>query len=699
MQKPIVAAVAIVGASALALGVLAAQTSDVVEPRPFGLGETRAIAALQPFEDCNEFLGWVRAAALERVGPYGLTDRGPWVMYDTMAGAEATDDADSAPRDAQTAAPTVTTAVASTTNNQVSGVDEPDVIKTDGRYLYTVAGGRLLVVDTTTDSIVGRVQLTDDGAFAGRDLLIAGDRALVLGGGSWYGGVADTGVAVDAIFPGPYPGSASGTFVIEVDLSDRSAPEVTDRVRIDGAYTSARLVGGVARIVVSADPTAAFGFVQPTVPGERGERRAETMNRALIEESVASDWLPTAVRVDSGGDELGEPAPLLDCSDAAHPDRFSGFSMLTVLTVDLADGLDTGLERANGAGVLATGATVYANAEHLYVAAPEYVEWDALSNREVEIANRNFGTDLHRFDITDPETTTYDGSGTVKGSLLNQFAMDEFEGVLRVATTTAAQWSASDATIASESAVTTFAFRNDALEQIGRVGDLGRDEQIQGVRFIGTTGYVVTFRQTDPLYTIDLTDPGAPRVVGELKILGYSAYLHPVTDGLLLGVGIDATDTGTRTGLQVSLFDVSDPANPQRVAQYALADAGSSAEWDHHAFTWWPTGDTSGIAYLPYEGWARDIGILEGDAAPTTAAPSMGALALTVDLTAATIAEAGRISHQGRPVAAGSDSTYLPIDRIVVIGDRVWTRSEGGLLETALDGAGTSAWVQFPAAG
>lgn len=697
MHKPILAAVGIVGASALALGALAAQTADVVEPRPFGLGGARAVSALQPFDDCEAFLGWVKGAALERVGPYGLTDREPWIMYDTMAGAESFDDAAGAPRDGSTAAPTATTAVASTTNNQVSGVDEPDVIKTDGRYLYTVAHGRLVIVDTTTDAIVGSVHLTDESTVAGSDLLIAGDRALVLGGGAWYGGVADTGVAADSIFPGPYPGGASGTFVIEVDLSDRSAPEVTDRLRIDGAYTSARLVDGVARIVVSADPTATFGFVQPTVPGERGERRATTMNRALIEESVASDWLPTAVRVDSSGDELGEPTPLLGCRDAAHPDRFSGFAMLTVLTVDMADGLEAGLDRANGAGVLATGATVYANAEHLYVAAPEYVEWDELSSREVEIANRNFGTDLHRFDITDPETTRYEGSGTVKGSLLNQFAMDEFDGVLRVATTTAAQWSERDATIASESAVTTFAFRNDALEQIGRVGDLGRDEQIQGVRFIGTTGYVVTFRQTDPLYTIDLTDPVAPRVVGELKILGYSAYLHPVADGLLLGVGIDATDTGARTGLQVSLFDVRDPANPRRVAQYALADAGSAAEWDHHAFTWWPTGDTAGIAYLPYEGWARDIGILEGDGQVT--APSMGALALHVDLAGATITEAGRITHQGRPIPASTDSTYLPIDRIVVVGDRVWTRSESGLLETALDGGGTAAWVQFPVAG
>src|SRR5690606_20489215 len=119
----------------------------------------------------------------------------------------------------------------------------------------------------------------------------------------------------------------------------------------------------------------------------------------------------------------------------------------------------------------------------------------------------------------------YDVSGRVDGHLLNQFALDEHDGVLRVATTKGSPWSGDGNT--SESQVVTMAESDGALRQLGIVGGLGRDETIHSVRFIGTTGYVVTFRQTDPLYTIDLSDPAAPRVVGELKILGYSAYLHP----------------------------------------------------------------------------------------------------------------------------------------------------------------------------
>ena len=117
---------------------------------------------------------------------------------------------------------------------------------------------------------------------------------------------------------------------------------------------------------------------------------------------------------------------------------------------------------------------------------------------------------------------------------------------------------------------------------------LGKGERIYAVRFLGDAGYVVTFRQVDPLYTLDLSRPGTPRVVGELKIPGYSAYLHPVGEDLLIGVGQDATAEGRQLGTQVSLFDVSNLASPARLDQRKLAAAGSSeAEWDHHAFLWW----------------------------------------------------------------------------------------------------------------
>ena len=117
----------------------------------------------------------------------------------------------------------------------------------------------------------------------------------------------------------------------------------------------------------------------------------------------------------------------------------------------------------------------------------------------------------------------------------------------------------------SESAVTVLREQGGRLAQIGQVGGLGRGERIYAARFLGDVGYLVTFRQVDPLYTIDLSNPAAPKVAGELKITGYSAYLHPIGEDLLLGVGQEASEQGRRLGAQVSLFDVSDPASPKRL--------------------------------------------------------------------------------------------------------------------------------------
>ena len=164
---------------------------------------------------------------------------------------------------------------------------------------------------------------------------------------------------------------------------------------------------------------------------------------------------------------------------------------------------------------------------------------------------------------------------------------------------------------------------------LGRVGGLGKGERVYAVRFIGDIGYVVTFRQVDPLYMLDLTAPSRPAVRGELKIRGYSAYLHPLGGGLLLGVGQDATDEGRVVGAQASLFDVSDLRSLKRLDAFSLGKGWSEAEQDHHAFLWWPR---SRLAVLPLQAY--------GDT------PFVGALGLRIR-PAGAIAEAGRVAHPG----------------------------------------------------
>jgi uncharacterized secreted protein with C-terminal beta-propeller domain len=208
------------------------------------------------------------------------------------------------------------------------------------------------------------------------------------------------------------------------------------------------------------------------------------------------------------------------------------------------------------------------------------------------------------------------------------------------------------------------------------VGGLGRGERIYSVRFIDDAGYVVTFRQVDPLYTVDLSRPTAPHVLGELKIRGYSAYLHPAGRDQLIGVGQDATDQGRTLGTQLSLFDVSDLANPRRLHQRTVAPGSSStAEFDHHAFLWWAP---SGLAVLPVTIYPT---------APGDGSVFTGAVGFRIARDTG-IAEAGRIAH-------GTGGSAPPIDRTIVIGDRLYTVSRMGVGVSDLGTLGGLAFVPF----
>ena len=232
------------------------------------------------------------------------------------------------------------------------------------------------------------------------------------------------------------------------------------------------------------------------------------------------------------------------------------------------------------------------------------------------------------------------------------------------------------------------------LRVVGSVAGLGEGEQIFAVRFMGEIGYVVTFRQTDPLYTIDLSDPTAPKVVGELKILGYSAYLHPIGEGLLLGVGQDADEQGRTSGTQVSVFDVSDLANPIRIHQYTFPEfSRSQAEFDHHAFLYWPP---TGIAVLPIGWWdyrdGDDNWVSFNEAAVLDVGPDG-------------IDELGRIRQEidpdieYEPLLGYDLYSYMasvPISRSLVIGDTLFTLSWLGLQGSDLDSLSVTSWIRFP---
>jgi len=630
---------------------------------------------LRAFNACDDFLSYVKDHAADLVGPYGF-DNGYWggpVIMRDMAMAETTAAADSgvAPTASGAAAPQAGVDY-SGTNLQELGVDEPDIVKTDGKRIVAISNNTLFVVDATgaEPRLAGRT--TIDVGWA-NDMFLYGDKVLVMAYGDSYATpMMDQPIGGD---PGHYVPSTPTTTLVEIDISNIERPAVERVMHVDGSEVSARMVDGTVRLVVSSYPTG-LKFQYPDTNGLKAERDAEAYNRQVVLDSTIDNWVPYYIVEDSRGNVLHEGS-LLDCSSAHHPDEFSGIEMLNVVTIDMAGQMAI----KDAVGVLASGNIVYSSDKAMYIASEAWRNWGALTDAETEDAINNHQTDIHKFDISNPDKTTYVATGRVDGFMLSQWSMDEYQGNLRVATTSSPDWW-SGTTRNAESFVTVLEEKNGELAEVGRVGGLGDGERIYAVRFFDDVGYVVTFQQTDPLYTIDLSDPANPAVVGELELLGYSAYLHPVGDGLLLGVGQDATDEGRTLGTQVSLYDVSDPAHPTRIQNYTFDNGYSSVEWDHHAFLYWPQ---TGLTVIPVSAynWDEKTGAESG---------FVGAVALRV--TKDGIEEVGRITHT--PEGVDSPDYWGPgIERSMVIGNSLYTYSNDGILRSDLDTVEPGEFVNF----
>ena len=550
----------------------------------FDPSQIKFVAALERFDSCDALLTHFKAEARERVGPYGLEGGGP--IWPVFAERGAADDGSSLPTTAglggEGAVPVEGTDY-SGTNVQVAGVDEPDILKTDGTRIVTIVNGRLSYVDVSEDTprLLGTLQMND-----GWDhrLLLVGETAYVISTGG--GAIAlPTDVARIGI---PWPGYSNSSVIAQVDISDPANMKVVRTLTVEGRYLSARLVEGTVRVVISSYPND-LPFVYPT--NEASEPIALEANRRVIDQTTIENWLPEYTLVESDGSSSRGLA--VACNRTHRPAEFAGFSTLSVLSFDAASGLDAG----DGTGVIAGGETVYASTGAIYVATNVWVPQVLFGDARLDTMNESYSTAIHKFSIESGKPAAYQASGSVVGHLLNQFSMDEHDGHLRVATTDGPPWGFEDT---SESFISVLRQQGDDLVEVGRVGEMGKGERIFSVRFIGDAAYVVTFRQVDPLYVVDLSDPTAPAVTGELKIPGYSAYLHPLGEGRLLGIGQDATEDGRTTGAKVSLFDVSDPAQPLEISTWTATDSYTDAEWDHHAFLYWAPEQ---IMVMPLQNW------------------------------------------------------------------------------------------------
>lgn len=586
----------------------------------------RLTRAYEAFDDCDAFLDWTKDRLLERVTPYGI-DGGYWyggvddvIAMERPAATEAPagveDSAEGGAADGGT----------STTNTQELGVDEGDLTETDGRFVYSVIDHRLRSVDLDTSTLLSEIDVPQ----GEHQMILSGNRLLLVTQRWDTSGSADTAAAVYAVNDGVL--------------------ELTSTTHLEGMVLATRAIDGRARLAMNQSIVNRIPFVYPRSGTEESEAAALEENKRVIAELTADDLLPRRYDEAPNG-TIGAVTPAVECSQVGHPGDFSGFGMVWVAALDLGA---TEPEVEGAAALVAESQTVYASKGTLYVGTVRYQD---LTGDTVPINPEPPHTALHAFDLSAPSGAAYLASGEVEGTVLNQYSLSEHEGFLRVATTTQGGGFGED----QQSGVHVFQRDGAELVEVGAVRGLGRGEQIQGVRFFGDQGYVVTFRQVDPLFVLDLSDPTNPQLTGELKVPGYSTYLHPLGDGRLVAIGMSGDDAGRITGTQLSLFDVSDPASPTLLDTLPItetfAEGSSEATYDPHAFLWWPATST---VVVP-----QDL-ICEG--VRRSAASGSGCeSAVVVKVGADTLDEQGGIFH------------WFPVRRSMVAENRLVTVSAGGV--------------------
>ena len=534
----------------------------------------------------------------------------------------------------------------SRTNVQTAGVDEADLVETDGRFIYTLRAApyvpeppppmdgtsfpapwhprtQLVVADAAgADAMSVAARVTVDGTAAG--MYLVGDRVAVVTQSypsyGWIdvaGGGGGGGVGAPARFVGGPVGSSiidpgdPKVMVTVFDVSDPAAPKVVEETSLDGSYSSSRAVGDRVYVTVRNDT-----WAPPPVTVDGPDGVAVYQSEAAYRERLASiplkDLLPGYTGKVGGGEALTGAlvaAPDVYVKETGATQFGQNMETVAVLNVgDAAAGPSGATTIAGWAG------TTYASADSLYLASPF---WEP---GETDTDPGRAGTNLFKFELG-PESVTLAASGEVEGSVLNQFSMDEQGDDLRVATTVSQPAGQPEILVnmapATSNGVYVLRQDGDALKVVGSVTKLGLTERVQSARFVGDMAYLVTFRRTDPLFAIDLRDPTHPKVAGELKIPGFSSYLQPIGDGLLLGIGRDADENGRALGLQVSLFDVSNPAKPIRLAAQSFDDAGGSdAEHDHLAVSYFPEQHVLAIPVYHFSSGPTGGGTGEGQAKP-----------------------------------------------------------------------------------
>lgn len=429
----------------------------------------------------------------------------------------------------------------STTNVQVVGVDEGDIVKTDGQYLYVVSGSNVYIIEAypaDQAKILSKISINQTYRAS---LYVNGDKLFVLGISSTYYPVIR--LPITTPFGLVYSPYEEKTFANVYNISNKTNPILTRTVSFNGTVVDSRMIGDYVYIAVNKMAT------------------TSTSNATSVEVSLPQ------IKVDNTS-KIIQPTEVryLSLPDVAY-------YFTTVIAVNVInDAQEPTYE------TLLTGATtsIYVSQTNMYLTVPNTNAWVTSMGASIERQE----TIICRAKL-DTGKVVFEAQGNVPGYVLNQFSMDEYDGFFRVATTKG--W--------GSEAINYLTVLNMNLNIVGKISNIAPGESIYSARFMGDRCYLVTFVKIDPFYVIDLSNPSEPEILGYLKMPGFSGYLHPYDENHIIGVGKNATATDEGSfawyqGVQVSLFDVSNVSNPIRVANYPIGDRGSDTPvlQDHKAF-------------------------------------------------------------------------------------------------------------------
>ena len=430
------------------------------------------------------------------------------------------------------------------TNTQTQGVDEGDIIKTDSRYIYYVGADRagtnnkLRIIDTQTMEAVFDSYLYDEKGdiLWISDIYINGDVLVAIC-------TTINGYNVYGSYSYNYS-TTSKTIAMAYDITNRNQPKIIRSYNQDGMYKSSRMVGSTLYTI------------------------SQYYVRAESEEAIENVCIP---KVD--GVEIG-------CDCIFLPEK-SGDSYI------LLTAFDTSSKNSDvrSVAVLGNGSTYYCSEDTFYVIANDH-------NYEAEKVEVRDTTIINSFNINSMKIS-FKATGKVKGEVLNQYSLDQYNGKLRIAT--------SYFNYTTQKNESSLYVLDDKLDVIGKLENIANNEQIKSVRYMGDEAYVVTFRNTDPLFAIDFSDPTKPAIKGELKIPGYSAYLHPIGDDLLIGVGYEGdSQNADFNSVKVSLFDISDPTNLKELDKLVYLKSSTTVRDNPKTLIYKPDEDIIGMPVNTY---------------------------------------------------------------------------------------------------